>query len=115
MAGAHYRRNLIRHCFGQMKLFRKMLRAKARAVTGHFSRFTVNRRAWGAWRVAVERSRRDYVAKARMVKPKGDRCVKRHAWQRWFQYHTEQLLDREVSNRADLTWAKVQGWMAEGR
>lgn len=111
MSAAHYKRALIVSMFKKWKLHRKLLIAKARAVTGHFSRFTVHRRAFGAWRVALERERRRTIQALRSVKPRGDRVVKRHFWSKWMQVHQEALLDREVASRAESQWVKVQSWL----
>ena len=110
-ANAHYIRGLIRAHFAKWKLHRKMLRAKATAVTGHFSRFTVHRRAFGAWRIALERERRRTVQALRHMKPRGDASIKRHFWRKWVDQHNEYLLDREVDSRAASQWAKVQSWL----
>ena len=111
MAKAHYLRNLLRCHFHRLKLHRKMLRAKATAVTGHFSRFTVGRRALGAWRIALERERRRAVQALRHVQPRGDASVKRYYFRRWQTRHTDWLLEKEVDSRAASQWAKVQGWL----
>ena len=111
MATAHYKRELIAAMFRTWQLHRKLLKAKAKAVTGHFSRFTIHRRAFSAWRVALERERRRTVQAMRSVKPRGDRVIKRYFWSKWMQLHQEALLNREVNNRVESQWAKVQSWL----
>jgi hypothetical protein len=88
-----------------------MTKAKAKAVTGHFSRYTVNRRAFGAWRLALERVRREETQALRAVVPRGRRAFQRYYWLKWLEYHRDALVEREIANRADLTWKKVQGWI----
>jgi len=112
MAIAHYCRSLLRNTWRRWLLSRRLTRAKAVAVTGHFSRFTVNRRAFGAWRMALERVRRREVQQIRAVIPRGRRAVQRHFFVKWMDFHRDALLDREISNRADLTWQKVQSWLS---
>ncbi len=111
MAVVHYRRGLIQEMWQRWKLNKRLIRAKAKAVTGHFSRFTVNRRAFGAWRVALERQRRWEVQRTRDVLPLGQRAVKRYFWGRWLMYYREALVEREISSRSNLTWQKVQSWL----
>jgi len=112
MALAHYRRKLVRSTWRRWILHRRMLRAKAVAVTGHFSRFTCSRRAFGAWRIALERSRRRQVQQLRAVQPRGNRCILRFFWARWMAFFQEALVEREVKNRTDLQWSRVQSWLA---
>ena len=111
ISAAHYKRSLITATFRKWQLHRKLLKAKSIAVTGHFSRFTVHRRAFGAWRVALERERRREVQACRAMKPRGDKAIKRHFWSKWMSIHQDALLDREVNNRVDSQWAKVQSWL----
>jgi len=108
MAMSHYKSNLLQSIFRRWSLHRKMLRAKAIAVTGHFSRFTANRRAWRAWRDALEKRRRQVVTKMRLAKPLGDRCVYRHSFGRWLEFLKERLVEVEVDYRAASTWQRIQ-------
>jgi len=110
-AMAHYCRGLLRGTWRRWLLSRRLTRAKAVAVTGHFSRYTVNRRAFGAWRLALERIRRQEVQQLRAVIPRGRRAVQRHFFAKWMEFHRDALVDRDISNRADLTWQKVQSWL----
>lgn len=111
LALSHYKSALVRQVFKRWSLHRRMLRAKAVAVTGHFSRFTTNRRAWRAWRDALEKSRRQTVQKLRLAKPQGDRCLLKHCFTRWGEFMRERLLEVEVNARSDYTWAKVKTWL----
>ena len=95
-------------------LHRKMLRTKAKAVTGHFSRFCLRKNAFRAWRIALERLRRSEVSKLRAVIPRGNNCIKRHFWLKWLEYLSERRVERQIDFKANMTWAKVQGWMKEG-
>jgi len=108
LAMSHYKSNLLQSIFRRWSLHRKMLRAKAIAVTGHFSRFTANRRAWRAWRDALEKRRRQAVTKMRLAKPLGDRCVCRHSFGRWLEFLKDRLVEVEVDYRAASTWQRLQ-------
>jgi hypothetical protein len=110
LATSHYKHKLLSALFKRWSLYRKMLRAKAVAVTGHFSRFTANRRAWRAWRDALEKSRRQTVAKIRAAKPIGDLCVLKHCFRRWTHFLKERLVEVEVDARTDLKWDQVKSW-----
>ena len=112
LAVSHYKFKLVQSVFRRWSLHRRMLRAKAVAVTGHFSRFTANRRAWRAWRSALEKSRRQTVVNLRMAKPKGDLCVLKHCFGRWSEYMRERLLEVEVNARADLKWGQIQALLS---
>jgi len=111
LAVSHYKHKLVGSVFRRWSLHKKMLRAKAKAVTGHFSRFTANRRAWRAWRDALEKSRRQTVAKLRAAKPRGDLCVLKHCFRRWSEFLRERLLEVEVDARVDFKWNVVRGWL----
>lgn len=113
LATSHYKSSLLHSNFRRWTLYRRMLKAKATAVTGHFSRFTTSRRAWRAWRGALERSRRQQATKLKAAKPLGDRCIMRHCFIRWSAFVTECRLEVEVEARSDYTWSKVQNWLKE--
>lgn len=111
LASAHRRRKLLRTVWRRWILYRKMLRAKAKAVTGHFSRFTLSRRAFKAWRTTLEKVRRKMAQHMRFMAPRGDLCTLRYYFRQWSMYLEEQLIDRDVRNRSEATWAKVQAWL----
>lgn len=111
-AVAHFRRSLLKKTWKSWSLYRKLLKAKAKAVTGHFSRFSIVRRAYKAWRLTLERVRRKNILKLRAVEPRGDKCTIKFYWKRWYEYLQQSLVEREISNRADLTWNKVQKWLS---
>lgn len=111
MAAAHVKRGLIRRHWRHWQLYRRMLRAKAVAVTGEFSRFSAIKRTWRIWRVALERSRRHEMMALRLHSAKGDRCVLNHCFQRWSEYMEGVHLRREVESRTEQTWQKIQSWL----
>lgn len=113
LATSHYKRTLIYSNFRRWALHRRMLKAKATAVTGHFSRFTVGRRAWRAWRIALEQSRRQQAMRFKLARPIGDRCTMRHCFIKWTAFMAERRLEAEVEARSDFTWSKVQNWLKE--
>ena len=105
------RKRLLRMAWRGFLLHRRMLKAKAVAVTGHFSRFTVRRRALRAWRIALERTRRALVGKVRAAAPRGDLCSKRFYYRRWQDFLQERLLDREVAARTQAMMSRVKSWL----
>jgi hypothetical protein len=111
-AVAHFRRSLLKKTWKNWSLYRKLLKAKAKAVTGHFSRFSIVRRAYKAWRLSLERVRRKNILKLRAVEPRGNKCTIKFYWKRWYEYLQQALIDREINNRVDLTWNKVQKWLS---
>jgi len=111
-AVAHFRRNLLKKTWKCWSLYRKLLRAKAKAVTGHFSRYCIVRRAYKAWRLTLERLRRKQILKLRSVEPRGNKCTMKFYWNRWYEYLQQSLVEREINNRADLTWNKIQKWLS---
>jgi hypothetical protein len=90
-----------------------MLKAKSVAITGQFSRYTIGRRSFRAWRVSLERIRRAMVVKMNFVIPRGNICCMKFYFKCWNLYIEDRLIDREIKYRSDATWAKVQSWMNE--
>lgn len=88
-----------------------MLKAKAIAVMGEFSRFTLRKRGFQAWKVSYERAIRETARAMQAVAPRGRRSVLQFFWKKWLGYHKERLEDREIQMRADHKWAAVQSWM----
>jgi len=105
------RKRLLRIAWRGFLLNRRMLKAKAKAVTGHFSRFTTRRRAFRAWRLALERTRRAMVSKTRAVVPRGDLCTRRFYYRRWQAFLQESLIEREVNKRTQAMMSKVKSWL----
>jgi len=111
-AVAHFRRFLLKKTWKGWSLYRKLLKAKAKAVTGHFSRYSVVHRAYKAWRLTLERVRRKTILQLRAVEPRGNKCTMKFYWNKWYELLQQSLIDREINNRADLTWNKVQKWLS---
>jgi hypothetical protein len=111
-AVAHFRRSLLKKTWKGWSLYRKLLKAKAKAVTGHFSRYSVVYRAYKAWRLTLERVRRKIILQLRAVEPRGNKCTMKFYWNRWYEFLQQSLIEREINNRADLTWNKVQKWLS---
>lgn len=109
---AHFRRNLLKKTWKCWSLYRKLLRTKAKAVTGHFSRYCIVRKAYKAWRLTLERLRRKEILKLRSVEGRGNKCTMKFYWNRWYDFLQQCLVEREINNRADLTWNKVQKWLS---
>ncbi|RYH13685.1 hypothetical protein EON65_35060 [archaeon] len=111
IAQSHYHMGLINRVWRDWKMYRKVLRAKALAVTGNFSRFSRGKRAFMAWKIAFQRVLREQQKKMREVGGRGDRCACRHYFERWILYIGERRVDREVERRAECKWADVQRWL----
>lgn len=112
MATNHHRRRLLRHIFKQWQLYRKLLRAKARALMGHFSRRTLPKRVFQAWKLAYARSVRSTNARLqRDIIPFANRVVKRYYWQQWLEFLQEKRLSREIEYRSEMKWQAVQSWL----
>lgn len=111
-AVAHFRRSLIKKTWKCWSLYRKLLKAKAKAVTGHFSRYCILRRAYKDWRLTLERVRRKSTLQYRAVESRGNKCVIKFYWTRWYEFLQQSFIEREINNRADLTWNKVQKWLS---
>lgn len=92
-------------------LRRRLLKAKAKAVTGHFSKFTNVRRAFGAWTIAIEKQRRLEVHRIRAMVPRGNRSMLRYYWHKWSLFHEDALFEKEVARRTDSMMAKVSSYL----
>lgn len=70
------------------------------------------RRPFRGWKIAFEHAVRVAVRKYRsVIIPRGDRCVKRHYFQRWLAHRTHCMEEREVSHRINSKWLTVRGWL----
>lgn len=111
LASAHYKRQLTRRMYRHWKLTHKMVKAKAKAVSGHFSGFAHCKRAMHGWKVAFERSKRRAAHMLYKAVPIGNRCVMSYCWGRWQRYLEGRRFDREVECRADSTWMALQNYI----
>jgi len=111
MAVAHYRRRFLRQHWWHWQLHRRLIRTRASAATGHFSRFTLPRRCFAAWRLAYQRSLRETASKIQQVRPRGDAVVKKFYWQRWIQYLKSKRVEHELDFRSEMKWQAVQSWI----
>lgn len=111
MAVVHYRRRFLRQHWWHWQLHRRLIKTRASAATGHFSRFTLPRRCFTAWRLAYQRSLRQTAMKIQQVQPRGDVIVKRFYWQRWMQYLKSKRVEHELDFRSEMKWQAVQSWL----
>jgi hypothetical protein len=88
-----------------------MLKAKATAITGQFSRFTLRKRSFEAWKIAYERSLREAVRHLRAVSGRGQRSVLKYYWARWVRFNQGKSEEREIHMRTQHKWAAVQSWL----
>jgi hypothetical protein len=113
LAVSYYRRQLLRFVWKKWKLYRKLLKAKALTVGGEFSRYALRRRGFLSWKIAYERRVRQTAAKMHTVAIPHSRAVlRRYYMGRWKTFVRQARFDRDVQLRTDLTWSKVQGWLA---
>ena len=112
-ATAHYSSRLLRSILRFWKQHRKVVRAKAIAVSGQSNVFSKKKRAFGAWIIAFDKEKRMCAKKMRQVSGRGNACVKRFFWRRWEEHVRSERLEREVRVRSKNTWEKVKGWLAE--
>ena len=111
-ATAHYRNKLLRSVYRQWSLLRRVLRAKAKAVTGHFSRYTLVRRSMKAWKVAYQRSLTNTAYLMHTIgSPHFNRSLTRRVWNMWRRFHEEMQFDREAQQRANSKWTRMQGYL----
>jgi len=116
LASTYYNRQLLRFVWKRWKLYRKLLKAKARTVSGEFSRFALRRRGFLTWKVAYDRQIRRRATILRTIAlPHARLVIGRYYMSRWRTFVVESKFDRDVQLRTDLTWNKVQGWLANDR
>lgn len=106
------RRRWLKSVWRAWKLYGKSLKAKAIAVTGMFSRFTLVKRSWQAWKIALERRKREESHQLRSVSRQGDRCVIRFYLRIWKDFMKEIRYEREINLRAEQKWRNVQQWLS---
>lgn len=111
LAQSHYQRHLLLLHWKYWRMYKRLLQARAKAVTGHFSRYTLPKRCFLAWRVALERHQRQTQMQMRRVSGRGDNVTRRFYWRRWLQYQQQQQIQREVDLRSERKWQAVRSWM----
>jgi hypothetical protein len=111
LAEQYYRRKLIRFHFQSWKLYRKLLKGKAIAIMGSFSRYTLPRRCFTAWKIAYQRSIREMIYQLKCMEPRGQLVIKRYYWQLWKVYFDECLLERSAKQRSEMKWQQVKQWL----
>lgn len=94
-------------------LYRKLLRAKAKAITGHFSRFVRSKVFFRLWRLMYQRRLRERDLRIKAMVPRGNLCIKRHFWSKWNEFLEESRIEKEVRSRSAHTWVKLQRWMKD--
>lgn len=112
LAVSYYRRQLMRFVWKKWKLYRKLLKAKALAIGGQFSRHALRRRGFLSWKIAYDRRVRSLAMKMQTIAIPHCRVVlRRYYISRWKDFVRQAKFERDVQLRTDLTWSKVQGWL----
>ena len=77
-------------------------------------RFATRKRAFQAWKIAMEQRRRISISKYHsIILPFSKRVVCKHYFNQWRVYIQLVTVDREIQLRSDLTWNKVQSWLSK--
>lgn len=111
LASVHFKKGLMRRTLQFWLLCRRLLKAKAIAVSGHSSKFCVKKRALKAWQVALQKAIRTETHKMRLYASRGDKISMKHYFSEWCKYHEEMILEKEIQYRTDVTWKRVQAWL----
>lgn len=111
LASVHFKKGILRRTLQAWLLYRRLLKAKAVAVSGHSSKFCVKKRAMKAWQVALQKAIRTETHKMRLYASRGDKISMKHYFSAWCKYHEEMILEREIQYRTDMTWKRVQAWL----
>jgi hypothetical protein len=111
LADSHRRLTLLRWTWRRFSQHRLGLLARGRAVHSHCVRHGARRVAFAAWRVALERRRRE-VTHALAKHSRWSRAtVLASCLQQWRLYLQEQEVQAEIDSRVDRTWVRVQQWL----
>jgi hypothetical protein len=109
------RRQLLRFIWKKWKLHRKLLKTKALTVGGEFSRHSIRRRAFVAWRISLEKCERKRAVQMQTISmPFSNFMMKKRLFQKWKFYLENEKISRDIQIRSDLTWNKVQSWLSNG-
>ncbi len=78
------------------------------------NRFGNRKRAFNAWKVAFEALQRRKLLRLRdRIIPQGRKCIYSYYFKQWKNHVDMCRLEKDVQLRCDLTWNKVQGWLAK--
>jgi hypothetical protein len=105
------RRRMLSTLWKKWKSYRKILRAKAIAVTRQILSFGRSMRAFRAWQISFERKRRKEASQISAVRYQQNQMLLGRCLRRWKEYNQEQEFEKEIEERVDVTWAKVQNWL----
>lgn len=68
-------------------------------------------RALRAWKISFERKRRKEASQIAAIRYQKNLLLLGRCLRRWKEYNQEQEFEREIEERVDVTWAKVQNWL----
>ena len=74
-------------------------------------RFLILKRSVAAWKLALERLRRIDAQKWDLAERRGVKAIKRFYWSTWVEWTEENKIQREIDQRSELAWNKVQAWL----
>lgn len=76
-------------------------------------RYTLNKRAFGAWKIALQRKLRRQLVKIREVERRIKPLRLKSVFSKWREFVHSSQLEREVERRTRTTWSKVQSWLSD--
>jgi hypothetical protein len=111
LADSHYHHTLVRNVWQRLGQRRLALLAKAKAVHSHCVKHGGRRQAFKAWRVSLEKRRREVTHSLMKYDRRSRATVLTSCWQQWKKYLQEQEIEKEIDSRVDMTWVRVQEWL----
>ena len=111
LAVSHYRHTLLKAVWLNFLKYRRALRAKARAVYSHCVCHGSRRTAFRAWRISLEKRRREITHTLVRHSKVSRRTVLFNFFRMWKDYMQAAALEKEIDNRVDMTWVRVQEWL----
>lgn len=112
VASSHYHRVLLYRALRGFAKHRQSLQAKSRAVYSQYVIFGACKFAFFAWRVSLEKRRRKNAHLVVKHKQISGKTILRNCFKRWKEYLVEVEFERDIDNRVDATWMKVQEWLS---
>lgn len=112
VAESHRRLTLLRAMWRRLSQYRLSLLARARAVHSHCVQHSSRKTAFIAWRVSLERRRREVTHFLEKHRYRSRATVLSSCFRQWRRYLQEQEMEAEIDSRADMAWARVQGWLS---
>lgn len=96
----------------RVRLFTTRFLGNQEVICRHrWSSFGRCTRAFRAWKITFQKYRRNESSRLAAIRLQQNSILIHRCFKRWIEYIHEQRFEREIDERVDVTWAKIQKWL----